>query len=498
MIEDGTTNRAFLLALLDRPEFRSGEVDINWLDRLGMSGEMESSHDADAALLQAAIELADEETALERASFYAYARRGRPQSEAQVSPHGRGPPPRPGLPHRRLSARPGRYRCEVDGAALRSMSSASARTSAASRIAGDDAPHADLPPGHRPAGRGPRRAAPHHARRRRLRAQPRPGGRGRHSGQRGRRGGRGRRRRHRRVDEDGDVADRAVRRAACAACCRHQRAGRRRTTPLLQLEPLEDEAAEQTAERVDFERRRRRRGGSAEAALERLRWAAARLRRQRRRGAARAGHAARAGDRRADRGRAPPARRCTPTCARSPAPRHDDPSARCCTARRSTCTRSCARSTRRPSGCPSASSRCSQRALAHYGVESLDRTPALEDACYRLFLSQQRADLGPRRRAGDPRAPPAARRRARGRAGASSASVLDRLEAATEGRDPRRRPRAPAALPHFDAPLIAAAPRRRLRRDGGAPGRAAEDPRRADRDERSPRSSPARSCSRRC
>ena len=35
--------------------------------------------------------------------------------------------------------------------------------------------------------------------------------------------------------------------------------------------------------------------------------------------------------------------------------RHDIPSASCCTARRSTCTRSCARSTPRPSGCPSAS-----------------------------------------------------------------------------------------------------------------------------------------------
>ncbi len=34
-----------------------------------------------------------------------------------------------------------------------------------------------------------------------------------------------------------------------------------------------------------------------------------------------------------------------------------------------------------------------QRALSHYGVEGLDRTPALEEACYRLFVSQERADL---------------------------------------------------------------------------------------------------------
>ena len=107
MIEDGTTNRAFLLAILDRPEFAAGEVDIAWLDRLGVSGEMEADHGADAALLQAAIELADDETATERASFYAYARRGRPEAAAQVSRVGRGPPPRPGLPDRRLPARPG-------------------------------------------------------------------------------------------------------------------------------------------------------------------------------------------------------------------------------------------------------------------------------------------------------------------------------------------------------------------------------------------------------
>src|SRR4051794_17831359 len=118
IVEDGTTNRSFLLALLDRPEFRAGEVDINWLDRLGVSGEMEASHDPDAALLQAAIELADEETATERASFYAFARRGRPQTEAPVSRavevRHRGQPYRIAV----SQLAPGRYRCEVDGTAV--------------------------------------------------------------------------------------------------------------------------------------------------------------------------------------------------------------------------------------------------------------------------------------------------------------------------------------------------------------------------------------------
>ncbi len=118
IIEDGTTNRAFLLALLDRPEFRSGQVDINWLDRLGVSGDMESFHGADVALLQAAIELADDETATDRASFYAYARRGRPHANAAQRRHVE-------VRHRGQAYRiavsqlsPDRYRTEVDGVAV--------------------------------------------------------------------------------------------------------------------------------------------------------------------------------------------------------------------------------------------------------------------------------------------------------------------------------------------------------------------------------------------
>ena len=52
------------------------------------------------------------------------------------------------------------------------------------------------------------------------------------------------------------------------------------------------------------------------------------------------------------------------------------------------------------------------RALAHYGVEGLERTAALEDAAYRLFLSQQRAATAREARARRARPPPRARRRA--------------------------------------------------------------------------------------
>src|SRR3954470_7037233 len=118
IIEDGTTNRAFLLAILDRPEFKAGEIDIQWLDRMGVSGEMEADGGADRALLPAAIELADDEPALERAGFYAFARRGRPEASAQVSRVVE-------VRHRGQAYRivvsqlaPGRYLADVDGTAV--------------------------------------------------------------------------------------------------------------------------------------------------------------------------------------------------------------------------------------------------------------------------------------------------------------------------------------------------------------------------------------------
>ena len=345
---------------------------------------MEATHGADAAILQAAIELSDAETATERASFYAYARRGRPEAIAQVS---RAVEVR----HRGQAYRivvsqlaPGRYRLEVDGKAVEAGVERLVQPRAPHHLRRPHAPRADLAPGRGPARRGPRRPAPDHPRRRRLRALARPVGRGRHPVSRGRRGGRGRRRRGRRVDEDGDVAHRAVRgpRAPRALGTNVQVPAH---TPLLQLEAIEDEAAEQAAERVTF--------AAGEAASE-----DSTSRSTACAGCCSATTSAATRSRRALRscaparptlpGRAPPARLSTPTCARSPAPATTTPSASSCTPRRSTCTRSCAASTPRPSDCPSASSSLLGRALAHYGVEGLDRTPALEEACYRLFVAQ--------------------------------------------------------------------------------------------------------------
>ena len=106
VVDGGTTNQGLLLELLDRPEVRSGDVDTAWLDRLRLGGEIVPVRHADVALLQAAIALADGATADERARFYAFARRGRPQAGADLA-NGRAAPPRAVLPPGRVTGRAG-------------------------------------------------------------------------------------------------------------------------------------------------------------------------------------------------------------------------------------------------------------------------------------------------------------------------------------------------------------------------------------------------------
>jgi acetyl/propionyl-CoA carboxylase alpha subunit/acetyl-CoA carboxylase carboxyltransferase component len=84
LIEDGTTNRGFLLELLEHPDVVAGRVDTTWLDRHQIGAGVDRPAHADVALLQAAIELAEAEDAADRSRFYAYARRGRPQARDEV------------------------------------------------------------------------------------------------------------------------------------------------------------------------------------------------------------------------------------------------------------------------------------------------------------------------------------------------------------------------------------------------------------------------------
>jgi acetyl/propionyl-CoA carboxylase alpha subunit/acetyl-CoA carboxylase carboxyltransferase component len=84
VVDGGATNQGFLLELLARPEVRTGEVDTSLLDRLYLSGDAVSVRHGDVALIQAAIELADRDAAADRARFYAFARRGRPEASPDL------------------------------------------------------------------------------------------------------------------------------------------------------------------------------------------------------------------------------------------------------------------------------------------------------------------------------------------------------------------------------------------------------------------------------
>jgi acetyl/propionyl-CoA carboxylase alpha subunit/acetyl-CoA carboxylase carboxyltransferase component len=83
VVDGGTTNKAFLLALLNRAEVGAGSYDHRWLDRLTAAGELAAVQDP-VALLQAAIEAAESDQAALQAAFYAAAARGRPEWPADV------------------------------------------------------------------------------------------------------------------------------------------------------------------------------------------------------------------------------------------------------------------------------------------------------------------------------------------------------------------------------------------------------------------------------
>ncbi|HUO69955.1 MAG TPA: carboxyl transferase domain-containing protein [Solirubrobacteraceae bacterium] len=118
VVDGGTTNQGFLLELLSRPEVWAGNITTSWLDHLYLSGEAVPSRDADIALLQAAIELSDDDLAADRARFYAFARRGRPHADTRLS---RTYELRFRGQSYRLSVAqigPGEYRVTVDGQAI--------------------------------------------------------------------------------------------------------------------------------------------------------------------------------------------------------------------------------------------------------------------------------------------------------------------------------------------------------------------------------------------
>jgi acetyl/propionyl-CoA carboxylase alpha subunit/acetyl-CoA carboxylase carboxyltransferase component len=84
VIRGGTSNKAFLLELLDNPDVRGSQVDIGWLDRLTASGKKGQRPLADIALVRAAIDIYEEEFQAEKAQFFAGAARGRPVFSSEI------------------------------------------------------------------------------------------------------------------------------------------------------------------------------------------------------------------------------------------------------------------------------------------------------------------------------------------------------------------------------------------------------------------------------
>ena len=118
VIKGGATNKAFLLELVNRPEVQHGQVDVGWLDRLTANGEHLSRRYADVALVQAAIEVYCADLALEQAQFYTSAVRGRPQVRSEagrtVKLRYRGQ----AYEMKAFCLGPERYRIEVDGSSI--------------------------------------------------------------------------------------------------------------------------------------------------------------------------------------------------------------------------------------------------------------------------------------------------------------------------------------------------------------------------------------------
>ncbi|MHA6629565.1 ATP-binding protein [Pseudonocardia sichuanensis] len=117
VIDGGTTNKAFLLDLLDRPEVRSGQTDTTWLDTM-MADGYEPPRRLDVALLATAVEAQDAHVARQRERLFASAERGRPEvgheTWYQVDVRAAGESYR----LRVAQSRGNRYHVELDGKAV--------------------------------------------------------------------------------------------------------------------------------------------------------------------------------------------------------------------------------------------------------------------------------------------------------------------------------------------------------------------------------------------
>ena len=84
VIKGGASNKAFLLELFNRPEVQRGEVHVGWLDHMASTEARLPRRYADVALVQAAIEAYASQLNVEQTQFYASAVRGRPLVRSEV------------------------------------------------------------------------------------------------------------------------------------------------------------------------------------------------------------------------------------------------------------------------------------------------------------------------------------------------------------------------------------------------------------------------------
>ena len=84
LIEGGTTNKSFLLDLLNQPEIIDGSADTGWIDRVRSQGGLQPEKYAGVALVAAAIEAYKEQEHAECQHFLATSHGGRPQAEHEV------------------------------------------------------------------------------------------------------------------------------------------------------------------------------------------------------------------------------------------------------------------------------------------------------------------------------------------------------------------------------------------------------------------------------
>ena len=114
VIQGGTTSKAFLLDLLDRPEFVRGEIDTTWLDTMMAEGYAPPLR-VDVALLATAFEAYEAHERRQQDRLFTSAERGRPEvgheTRHQVDVRVGGEAYKLGVSR----SRPARYHVDLDG-----------------------------------------------------------------------------------------------------------------------------------------------------------------------------------------------------------------------------------------------------------------------------------------------------------------------------------------------------------------------------------------------